>query len=123
MNRIAILTHHRNWCAPPIESKNPVISFGRDIDRYRRAGAVVQFAGRDSNQEMVREMGLPGLTGSTWSGPPSATVFCSGVHFITSAEAAASWLSRHPETTIIRLKEAWQLGYAVMQQPLQHEMV
>lgn len=46
--------------------------------------------------------------------------FCSGVHFISSAEAAASWLSRHPEATIVSLEEAWQLGHAVMQRRLLH---
>lgn len=44
--------------------------------------------------------------------------FCSGVHFISSAEAAASWLSRHPEASIVSLQEAWQLGHAVMQRRL-----
>ncbi|WP_226373950.1 organomercurial lyase [Citrifermentans bemidjiense] len=46
--------------------------------------------------------------------------FCSGVHFISSAEAAASWLSRHPEASIVSLEEAWQLGHAVMWQRLSH---
>lgn len=44
--------------------------------------------------------------------------FCTGVHFISSAEAAASWLSRHPDATIVSLQEAWQLGYEVMQRRL-----
>lgn len=47
--------------------------------------------------------------------------FCSGVHFISSAEAAASWLSRHPDATIVSLEEAWQLGHAVMQRRLSPE--
>ncbi|ACH37350.1 alkylmercury lyase [Citrifermentans bemidjiense Bem] len=46
--------------------------------------------------------------------------FCSGVHFISSAEAAASWLSLHPEASIVSLEEAWQIGHAVMQQRLSH---
>ncbi|WP_372341132.1 alkylmercury lyase MerB [Geomonas paludis] len=47
--------------------------------------------------------------------------FCSWVHFISSAEAAASWSARHPGTAILSLEEAWQLGYEVMQLRLLHE--
>jgi len=45
--------------------------------------------------------------------------FCSGVHFISSPEAATSWLSQHPDATILSMKEAWQLGYAVVQRRLE----
>lgn len=45
--------------------------------------------------------------------------FCSGVHFFSSAEAAASWLSQHPDAAILSVEQAWQLGYAVVQRRLE----
>jgi len=44
--------------------------------------------------------------------------FCSHVHFISSAQAAESWLSIHPDATILSVEEAWQVGYAIVQRRL-----
>jgi alkylmercury lyase len=41
--------------------------------------------------------------------------FCKQVHFISSGQAAASWLSEHPAATFLSVEEAWQLGYAIAQ--------
>lgn len=45
--------------------------------------------------------------------------FCSVVHFISSAEAAATWQSQHPDAVILSVEEAWQLGLAVVQRRLE----
>lgn len=45
--------------------------------------------------------------------------FCSQVHFISSAEAAASWRSDHPDATIVSVEEAWQLGHAIAQRRME----
>jgi alkylmercury lyase len=36
--------------------------------------------------------------------------FCCHVHFLSSPDAAERWLARHPETLILSVEEAWQLG-------------
>lgn len=41
--------------------------------------------------------------------------FCGQVHFISSPEAAASWISKHSDATILSVEEAWQLGYKIAQ--------
>lgn len=41
--------------------------------------------------------------------------FCRQVHFISSGQAAVSWLSEHSDATILSVEEAWQLGYAIAQ--------
>jgi alkylmercury lyase len=41
--------------------------------------------------------------------------FCSQVHFISSSQAAAIWLSKHPDVIILSVEEAWQLGCAIAQ--------
>lgn len=45
--------------------------------------------------------------------------FCSQVHFISSARAAASWQSNHSDATILSVEEAWQLGYAIAQRRIE----
>lgn len=47
------------------------------------------------------------------------SAFCSQVHFISSPQAAATWLSKHPEATILSVEEAWQLGHAIAQRRLE----
>lgn len=42
--------------------------------------------------------------------------FCNRVHFISSMNVAASWLSQHLDASIVSVGEAWQFGHAVMQQ-------
>lgn len=41
--------------------------------------------------------------------------FCSQIHFISSARAAATWRSKHLDAIILSLEEAWQLGHAIVQ--------
>jgi alkylmercury lyase len=45
--------------------------------------------------------------------------FCSQVHFISSPQAAATWLSKNPEATILSVEEAWQFGHAIAQRRLE----
>lgn len=47
--------------------------------------------------------------------------FCSQVHFISSPQAAATWLSKHPEEAVLSVDEAWQLGHAIAQRRLADE--
>lgn len=41
--------------------------------------------------------------------------FCSQVHLISSAQAAADWRSGHLDAIMLSVEEAWQVGYAVAQ--------
>lgn len=45
--------------------------------------------------------------------------FCSRVHFISSADAAAIWRSNHSDAIILSLEEAWQLGHAIAQRRIE----
>lgn len=65
-----------------------------------------------SPAEVVLSMVTPGKESGCCNVRSS---FCSGVHFISSSEAAATWMSQHPEVFILSVNEAWQLGYAVVQ--------
>ncbi len=42
--------------------------------------------------------------------------FCHYVHFFTSADAAAGWLSQHPGTVLLSVAEAYHLGQMLSQE-------
>jgi alkylmercury lyase len=42
--------------------------------------------------------------------------FCSNVHFFTSTEAAAEWLPQHPNTVLLPVTEAYQMGQLLAQE-------
>ncbi len=42
--------------------------------------------------------------------------FCHHVHFFASAEAAAVWLPQHPDTVLLSVAEAYQLGQVLSQE-------
>jgi alkylmercury lyase len=42
--------------------------------------------------------------------------FCNDVHFFSSPETAETWLTQHPEATIIPVEEAFILGQQLLQQ-------
>ncbi|QWV96112.1 alkylmercury lyase MerB [Geomonas nitrogeniifigens] len=69
-----------------------------------------------SPAEVVLSMVIHGKKGGCCNVRSS---FCSGVHFISSKKAAATWMSQHPDAFILSVPEAWQLGNTVVQRRLE----